>query len=101
MNIASFNQQRLAAQYDTFGEPATIGGLSCVVCAGGHESRAQLGDGGVAVDFDRVARARMSDLASAPAPGAKAVIGGISYRVASVRRSFHGGEYVLGLEQIR
>lgn len=101
MNIDAFNQHRLAAQYDTFGEPATIGGLSCVVCAGAHESRAQLDEGGVAVEFDRVARVRMSDLTSPPATSAKAAIGGLAYRVASVRRSFHGGEYVLGLEQIR
>ena len=101
MEIAAFNEARLSAQYSTFGEPAVIGGLSCVVCATSHKGKSQLVDGGLGIDFSRQVRARMSDFTAAPKEGAKAVVSGKTYRIAEVGEHFHAGEYLIGLEQMR
>lgn len=101
MNIAGFNEARLAAQYETFGEPAVIGGLSCVVCASGHRGQSALEEGGLGVEFSRTVRARISDFTKPPKAGARATVGGKTYRVADVMVSQHAGEYILGLEQQR
>ena len=101
MNIAGFNEARLAAQYETFGEPAVIGGLSCVVCASAHRGKSQLDDGGLGVEFARTVRVRVADMPSAPKEGSRATVGGKIYRVADVTRHDQAGEYVLGLEQQR
>jgi hypothetical protein len=98
MNIAGFNEARLAAQYETFGEPAIIGGLSCVVCATGHRGTSQLEDGGFTVQFARTVRVRYSDLPKAPKVGATAQVSGKKYRVADVTDIHQFGEYILGLE---
>lgn len=101
MNIAGFNEVRLAAQYETFGEPAVIGGLSCVVCASGHRGKSELEEGGLGIEFARTVRCRMGDFVTPPRMGAKATVGGLAYRIADVTRNDHAGEYVLGLEQMR
>jgi hypothetical protein len=99
MNIAGFNETRLAAQYKTFGEPAVIGGLSVTVCASGHRGQSTLADGGLDVAFARSVRCRKADLTVPPKLGATAVIGGRKYRIADVTVHDMAGEYVLGLEQ--
>lgn len=101
MDITGFNALRLAALYQTFGEPAEIGGLSCVVCAGAHRGKGRLDDGGTALEFSRTVRCRMADFSSAPKEGEKVTIGGRRYRVEEVTADHHAGEYILGLEQMR
>lgn len=101
MNIAGFNEVRLAAQYETFGEPAEIGGLSCVVCASGHRGQAKLEDGGMGIEFERTVRARIADFPTPPKDGARAVVGGITYRVVAIGKFPHAGEYTFSLTQQR
>lgn len=101
MNITAFNQQRLAAQYDTFGKPAIIGGLSCIVCASPHKGKSQLEDGGMGLEYSRTVRCQMGGFATPPKEGVKASIGGRHYRVAEITADHLAGEYILGLEQIR
>lgn len=101
MDITAFNQQRLAAQYETFGKPAVIGGFSCIVCASPHHGRSQLEDGGMGLEHSRTVRCRMGDFATQPKEGAKATIDGRNYRVAEITVDHLAGEYVLGLEQMR
>jgi hypothetical protein len=101
VNIAGFNEARLAAQYETYGEPAVIGGLSCVVCASAHRAKSALEEGGLGIEFARSVRCRIADFAEPLKAGKKAIIGGVAYRVADVMRMDRAGEYLLGLEQMR
>lgn len=101
MDIAGFNEARLAAQYATYGEPAVIGGLSCVVCASGHRGRGTLEEGGMGITFDRTVRARIGDFTSPPKIGGRATVGGTIYRIEEVQTQTREGEYVMGLTQAR
>lgn len=101
MDFSALNEARLSAQYSTFGESATIGGLAITVCTTGHRNTTQLGAGGLEVDFARTVRARMADFPTPPREGTKAVIGSRIYRIADITTSHHAGEYIFTLEQQR
>ncbi len=100
-SLATFNRLRLASQYNMFGESAVIDGVTCVVCASAHRGQSALEDGGLGIQFARTVRCRRADFSTPPKEGHHAVIGGTTYRMASVTSDALAGEYVLGLEQRR
>lgn len=101
MNLAAFTAARLRAQYNTFGKPATIGGLSLSVCASAHVARSSWEEGGLGQELARTVRCRVVDLPSPPKLGTQVTIEGHSYRLAGLTTDKLAGEYVLGLEQRR
>lgn len=101
MNIVALNKARLQAQYKTFGSPAVIGGVSCLVCASSHRGDSSLQEGGLAVDYDRTVRCQIADFANGIAPGSRATIEGTTYRIENVMKQTISGEYVLSLSQQR
>lgn len=98
--FADFNTQRLAAQYETWGEAVVFparGPLTVTGCASGAALTVIAIEGGDEIQIERSVRIRIADLATPPRRWELVSIGSGSYCIAGMTVDEHASEYLLQL----
>lgn len=99
-SLRNFNEQRLATQYNWFGNdeeeaPFILGGTRVQVCATAVRLRAQLIDGGFTLPADFIVRLRVDRHPEKPELEEEVEYKGEKYRVVEVNDHPHSGEWKL------